>query len=160
LQLENSSSETKNLLNSVSWTVKNIDEPEWPYLLFFTVHETEKKITNIYCCKFRSFLHEQLKTAIFLFRFVTFFPFHEPLKINKITAWTGMTLTKKFRFMNRNKALYYYRGTIFRFMNRKKWAIPVHVPGKITWYTIYGPLIFVENNDGLIELFLQPKFWL
>jgi hypothetical protein len=28
---------------SVSWTVKNIDEPEWPYLLFFTVHETEKK---------------------------------------------------------------------------------------------------------------------
>jgi hypothetical protein len=31
-------------------------------------------------------VHEQLKTAIFLFRFVTFFPFHEPLKINEITA--------------------------------------------------------------------------
>jgi hypothetical protein len=31
-------------------------------------------------------VHEQLKTAIFLFRFVTFFPFHELLKINEITA--------------------------------------------------------------------------
>ena len=151
MQLENSGSETKNLLNSVSWTVKNIDEPEWPYLLFFTVHETKKKkITNIYCCKFRSFLHEQLKTAIFLFRFVTFFPFHEPLKINKITAWTGMTLTKKFRFMNRNKPCTIIACTRFSVswtVKNEKWVILVHVPEKITWYAIYGPLIRRHQQD-------------
>jgi hypothetical protein len=43
-----------------------------------------------------------------------------------------MTLTKNFRTI--------IAAIIFRFMNRKKWVIPVHVPGKITWYTIYGRL--------------------
>jgi hypothetical protein len=41
-----------------------------------------------------------------------------------------MTLTKNLRFMNRNKALYYYRGTIFRFMNRKKSRDPGSRTGK------------------------------
>ena len=51
-----------------------------------------------------------------------------------------MTLTKNFRFMNRNKPHTIIAAIIFRFMNRKKWVIPVHVPEKTTWYTIYGRL--------------------
>jgi hypothetical protein len=41
-------------------------------------------------------------------------------------------------------------------MNRKKWAIPVHVPEKTTWYTVYGPLITKDGQIGMI-MYTTPK---